>query len=97
VVEAIGAGRRAAMSIHKYFNGETRVAPLEGLRTKMWDEATEEELAILPKIPQNKMPYVHVRERAGNFNEVELGFTEDQKRDETNRCLQCGIYCYQRN
>lgn len=97
VVEALGTGRKAAMSLHKYFKGETRVAPAEDLRTKMWDEATEEELGILPQIPQNKMPDIHVPDRAGNFKEVELGFTEDQNRDESNRCLQCGIYCYRRN
>ena len=97
VVEAFGAARKAAMSIHSYLNGETRVKAPQKLRKKIWDEATEEELKSVPVSPRNKMPDIHVPERAGSFTEVELGFSEEQARDEAKRCLQCGIYCYRRN
>lgn len=97
VVEAFGAARKAAMSIHSYLNGETRVKAPQKLSKKIWDEATEEELKNVPVSPRNKMPDIHVPERAGSFTEVELGFSEEQARDEAKRCLQCGIYCYRRN
>jgi len=97
VVEALAGGRKAAHSIHRYFNGETRVQPMEGIRKEIWDEAQEKEVKSVPKIPRIKMPDIHVPERKGNFEEVELGLSEEQAREAARRCLQCGIYCYKRN
>ncbi|MDY6971158.1 MAG: FAD-dependent oxidoreductase [Thermodesulfobacteriota bacterium] len=97
VVEALAGGRKAAAAIHRYLNGETKVLPTEGLRSDIWDEATKEELQGVAKIPRNRMPDIHVPDRVGNFKEVELGFSEDQASSEASRCLQCGIYCFNRN
>jgi NADPH-dependent glutamate synthase beta subunit-like oxidoreductase len=41
---------------------------------------------------------VHMREltveqRENNFEEVELGLTEDMAKREADRCLQCGLVC----
>ncbi|MDH4206774.1 MAG: FAD-dependent oxidoreductase, partial [Desulfobacteraceae bacterium] len=48
-------------------------------------------------IPKEKMPHLDPAERMNNFNEVQLGFSEEQVRKEANRCLACGICseCYQ--
>jgi NADPH-dependent glutamate synthase beta subunit-like oxidoreductase/Na+-translocating ferredoxin:NAD+ oxidoreductase RNF subunit RnfB len=97
VVEALGAGRKAASSIHRYLKGDTTVLPILNLRKEIRDEPTEEELKDVPKIPRNKMPDLHVPDRVGNFAEVELGLTEQQNKDEAGRCLQCGFYCFSRN
>lgn len=97
VVEALGAGRKAASSIHRYFKGETRIVPIERLRKDIRDEPTEEELRGVAKRPRNKMLDLHVSEREGNFTEVELGLSEDQARDEAKRCLKCGLYCFNRS
>ena len=99
VVEALAAGRKAAYSIHQYFEDDekTRVCRLEGIRKKMWDKAEVEEVKFIPKMPRLKMPDLHVPDRVGNFSEVELGFSEEQAKEAAKRCLQCGIYCYRKN
>jgi glutamate synthase (NADPH/NADH) small chain len=40
-------------------------------------------------IPRQTMPEQNPVLRVGNFNEVNLGFTPDQARNEAERCLQC--------
>jgi len=37
-----------------------------------------------------------VDERAMNFNEVELGLTEEMAQGESDRCLRCGLICYRK-
>ena len=41
------------------------------------------------KIPRQKMPEQDSKQRSGNFNEVNLGFTEELARMEALRCIQC--------
>ena len=36
-----------------------------------------------------QMPKQSIEERIKNFNEVALGYTEDQAVEEASRCLQC--------
>ncbi|NSW53067.1 MAG: NADPH-dependent glutamate synthase [Anaerolineae bacterium] len=52
-----------------------------------------ETAALTPKermaIPRQQMPEQEPEIRVGNFEEVALGFTEDQARTEAERCLQC--------
>ncbi|HMB30851.1 MAG TPA: FAD-dependent oxidoreductase, partial [Desulfohalobiaceae bacterium] len=47
--------------------------------------------------PRQKMPYLTVQEREGNFQEITLGWDETQARIESQRCLECGLCseCYQ--
>ncbi len=35
-----------------------------------------------------------VEQRALNFEEVEIGLTEEMVKCEADRCLQCGLLCY---
>jgi NADPH-dependent glutamate synthase beta subunit-like oxidoreductase len=97
VVEAFGTTRKAAYAIHCFLNGESRVSPLKGIRSEMWDEAHEEEVKTIPQMERLKMPDLHIPDREGNFEEVELGLSEIQAKEAAARCLQCGIYCYRRN
>jgi glutamate synthase (NADPH/NADH) small chain len=41
------------------------------------------------KIPRQKMPEQESKQRSGNFNEVNLGFTEELAKMEALRCIQC--------
>ncbi len=95
-VLAIAGGRRAALSIHEYLTMEKRgrVQPLEHLRMAPLDLADEEELKRVPRTRREVMPRLRVEDRKGNWNEVNLGYTEEQARREANRCLNCGIYCF---
>jgi heterodisulfide reductase subunit A-like polyferredoxin len=93
VIEAIAAGKQAAISIGRYIVGED----LSAGRKKEWQAVEEVSTEGYDKIPRSRMPVVAAEVRTGNFEEVQLGFTEDQVRAEAERCLSCGICseCYQ--
>ena len=93
VVEAIGAGKEAAISIHRFIQGED----LHENRQKSWEGIQDVPTEGCENIPKEKMPHLNPKDRMNNFNEVQLGFSEEQVRKETNRCLACGICseCYQ--
>ena len=93
VVEAIGGGRRAARSIHQYLRGE-EVAPPQDIRKEVMDKATDADLQGIGKEARASMPELSVDERKLSFIEVELGLDEDAAVKEAKRCLQCGIYCF---
>ncbi|HDM08886.1 MAG TPA: FAD-binding protein, partial [Desulfobacteraceae bacterium] len=92
VVEAVGCGKEAAESIHRYING---LDMREG-RQKDWSYVKPEIDSEL-KIPRTQMPKLSLEERKGNFKEISLGFDEQRARQEAERCLKCGICseCYQ--
>ncbi len=87
VVEAVGAGREASISITRFINGEDLAAG----RPERWPENPD-----YPPIPdigaeqRAHNPELPVAERTG-FVEVEKAFPEDEARREANRCLNCGV------
>ena len=93
VIEAIAHGKQAAISIHRFIRGEDLI---EG-REKEWDVIEEVQTEGYDQIPREMMPRLPGKERTANFNEVQLGFTEEQVRREAQRCLNCGVCseCYQ--
>ena len=52
------------------------------------------EFAQFPKLAKEKMAELPVPERVKTLAEVELGFTAEQVRKETSRCLECGCSAY---
>ncbi len=87
VIQALAAGRKAAVSIARLFKGEPLETGREGesvfesqLIIDTWGVATEERTA---------MPTLPVKQRRGNFKEVELGLTREQAVAEAKRCLSC--------
>jgi heterodisulfide reductase subunit A-like polyferredoxin len=46
-----------------------------------------------PVVQRAKMPELAVDKRKGNFDEVELGYAEEEGRAEAARCLNCGYCC----
>ena len=93
VIEAIAAGKQAAISIGRYICGED----LSAGREKEWQAVQEVSTEGYDKIPRALMPVVSAEVRTGNFEEVQQGFTEEQVRAEAERCLSCGgcSECYQ--
>ncbi|MBC7358552.1 MAG: FAD-dependent oxidoreductase, partial [Desulfacinum sp.] len=92
VIEAIAAGKEAAVSIHRFIQGED----LREGRERTWEPVRDVPTEGYDRIPRERMPRLSPQERQGNFNEVQLGFTEEQVRREATRCLDCGICseCY---
>jgi heterodisulfide reductase subunit A-like polyferredoxin len=92
VVEAVECGKEAAESIHRYING----LDLAEDRPKDWRYDKPETDGETP-VPRTALRRLSVEERRGNFNEINLGFNEDEALREASRCLKCGICseCYQ--
>ncbi len=91
LVDAVGAGKRAAESIHRYIQGED-------LRANREFKVPEEKIAPLRQKPSEvtKAAPVAMRcapadERAANFEEVALGYTAEEAQKEAERCLNCAV------
>ncbi|MBI5166830.1 MAG: FAD-dependent oxidoreductase [candidate division NC10 bacterium] len=86
-VDAIGAGKRAALAIHSYLQGvlleEAKlppVVPYERLNLAYFIPAKRAESRSLP-----------IRERLAGFTEVESGLSQGMVRLEAERCMSCGV------
>ncbi|HSB07803.1 MAG TPA: FAD-dependent oxidoreductase [Thermodesulfobacteriota bacterium] len=91
-IEGLAAGRKAALSIHRYLMGED-------LRTNREEEGVSTELVSvsIDKVeikPRVKERVLSLEERGHNFKEVSLLPSEDAVLEEARRCLHCGA-CYQ--
>jgi NADH-quinone oxidoreductase subunit F len=92
VVEAIAAGRRAAIAIDKYLRGDTSRVDIHERKTGAIAGASLQELEetweTQPRLGVRTLP---VAERRTSFNEIELGFTEEVAIQEAKRCLRCDL------
>ncbi len=102
LIDAIAAGRRGALSIHRYLRGLPMLTAREEqpLPVGQWTDAELEAKLARGEIVRGKRPKiatVRVEERIGDFREVELGLSEEQAVAEAERCLACGLCaeCYQ--
>ena len=86
VVDAIAAGKRAAVSIDRHLRGEDlKVGRKEEI--KLVEEVSKEGVE---KRTRQVMPLLPVEKRIRSFEEVETGFTEEMALQEAERCLNCG-------
>jgi formate dehydrogenase (NADP+) beta subunit len=96
VVEAIGSGRRSAISVNKALLGEAVEAPLNMIRKNTY-VINVVELEPVAAVPRQKMPEISAEERLADPSaEIELGFSEELALQEAKRCLRCGLICYRR-
>jgi heterodisulfide reductase subunit A len=88
VVDAIAAGKRAAVSMSRYLKGETANA---GTERKKPEKLTEVEIvgltARFPHEHRVPVPERNVEERTADFCEAVIGYGADQARAEASRCL----------
>lgn len=91
-VEAIAAGRKAALSIHQYLSGQSVTPELKPFNCSRGSlsEIDPEEFSDKERISRTDMPTVTPKLRKDNFQEFELGFTAELARREASRCLSCG-------
>ncbi|MFC2031517.1 NAD(P)-binding protein [Chloroflexota bacterium] len=87
-IEAIAAGKRAAMSIHRYLQGEELAQPEPGLPVVPFDEVDLRRAAVQPRAAMRKL---ETERRLAGFDEVESGFSEEQAVAEALRCLNCAV------
>jgi NADPH-dependent glutamate synthase beta subunit-like oxidoreductase len=91
VIEAIADGRQAAISIHRYLNGQNlrlgREAQLNGI--------TNPQKGKYDRTPRAPMPTLEPKKRVKNFNEVQKGLPKTVVLQEAKRCISCGTCCVQ--
>jgi NADPH-dependent glutamate synthase beta subunit-like oxidoreductase len=97
VVSAIGAGRRAARSIHFYLAGEDITPPSKTLFRKNIPVSIFESVSGITQLPRTKMPELPVDERIKSFVEADLVISEDEALYESSRCLECCLICYNKD
>jgi heterodisulfide reductase subunit A len=88
-IEAIAGGRRAARAIHNFLRGEQML--------KVWDQELDKvkipqtELAPLEPQARRVMKTLDGVARRVTWDEVRLGFSEEDARAEAERCLDCAV------
>jgi NADH-quinone oxidoreductase subunit F len=99
VIEAIAAGRRAAIAIEKYLRGDASRVELYDLKPSVpppiiarsaSDEAISEQETWEPQFRPDT-PHLALPERKGSFKEIELSFSEEKAKLEAKRCLRCDL------
>ncbi|MFC1861784.1 NADH-quinone oxidoreductase subunit NuoF [Chloroflexota bacterium] len=92
VIEAIAAGRRAAIAIDKHLKGDTTRVEMYDLKAGVVGEVVSEEIEESWEVqPRMAVPLLPAQERKTNFAEVELAFSEERAGQEAKRCLRCDL------
>jgi NADPH-dependent glutamate synthase beta subunit-like oxidoreductase len=91
-IEALAAGRKAALSIHRYLNGEEMGLNREeeGITTELVSVSIDN----VEKKARVEEPVLGLEERRHGFKEVNLVPSRDAVIEEAKRCLHCGA-CHQ--
>jgi formate dehydrogenase major subunit len=93
VVEAVAAGRKAALGVKAYLAGENYKAPYEiNVSRGHWQSLKQDDLVYLKEVIDRKreqLQFIPISERKSTFTEVTKSFTLDQLRREGERCLEC--------
>ncbi len=91
VIEAIGGGKRAAESIHRYLSGipQPKMPPVPSRRGRV--EWLQVPATTKMTLRRPDMPLLNIDRRRTTFQQVELGYSENMAREEARRCLRCDI------
>lgn len=91
-VRASGMGRLAAISINQYLKGlavtgnrklfEVTMGPLQNIQKAVYEKYAE--------APRQKVTHMDPGQAVKSFDEVSFGFTAQQVKEETDRCMKCG-------
>ncbi|MCL6448875.1 MAG: FAD-dependent oxidoreductase [Armatimonadetes bacterium] len=93
IARAVGHGRRAAFFIDRYLRGEDLAGAEVEFDCRLPVVSKEEVLKRqesyrdLPPVSKKEI----LREKPGDFTEVELPLTEEEARSSAGRCLDCGV------
>jgi NADPH-dependent glutamate synthase beta subunit-like oxidoreductase len=94
-IDAIANGKKAAQSIHRYITGET-VGMVElalherDVEIIVHDAAHYKRSWAYEKAHRVPIPFLPIDRRIG-VAQVELGYTEEEAREEASRCLHCWV------
>lgn len=91
VIHAVAAGRRAALSIDRYFRGIDQPLIIRDEKHPFLPKPPEEPEKLDEIKPRIPMPRMRPEERIAGFDEFETGFSEEQALREATRCLRCDL------
>jgi NADPH-dependent glutamate synthase beta subunit-like oxidoreductase len=91
VVDAIAAGKEAAVSIDRYIRG----IDLHEGRHMNWEDVAKAQEEKYDPAKRAQMPSQSPDTRVKNFDEVQLGLTAEMVAQEAKRCQNCGCACMQ--
>jgi len=89
VIECVAQGKLAGRSIDSYLKGEDMAEVSKRIEA---EERTPDLFSIVPYKPVEpkvKMPMLPYDDRKRNFKLIEMGYTPEQAKRESARCLQC--------
>ena len=96
VVEAIAAGKKAAVMIHRYLRGEQLKQPAEVRLPEVLVEPVMLDEEELETAGRAEPPRIAPERRAAGFDEVELTLSVEDATREARRCLRCDLEFTQR-
>ncbi len=94
VVDAIGEGHRAARCIDRYLRGEKglrepeRLPAVELSPQEARAKIERGQASSRPRVP---IPSLPLKDRFGDFREIDLPLSEEDALAEAERCLRCGV------
>jgi NADH-quinone oxidoreductase subunit F len=91
VVDAIAAGKKAAIMIDRYLRGDELKQPVHPVLPQEYIEPwelTEEEMADMSRMEAPKVP---LEKRKKSLVEVEMALDKKQAKRESRRCLRCDL------
>jgi len=91
VIQAIAAGKRAAVLIDRYLRGEELDQPAEKCMPTVYIEPVIPEADTLNNKERIQTPRAPAEWRKRNFAEVEVSLTIDEAKREAMRCLRCDL------
>ncbi len=86
VIEAIAAGKEAAESIDRFVRGVNLKEGRKAKQERVEDIEIPDDVEIQARA---KMPVLDVEKATTSFDEVALGFSDEQAKREADRCLNC--------
>lgn len=93
VVEAVAAGRNAALGIEAFLRGEEYEKPYEiNVSRGHWQSLSKDDLVYLKELTdrkREKLEYIPLEKRKNSFEEITHTFTEEAIAREGERCLEC--------
>jgi len=87
VINAVAAGKEAAISIDRYLSG----ADLKANRPQTREKVKEISITGVIKKPRVTIPAIQADKRVKSFIEVNLGLDEQAAIKEASRCLNCAV------
>jgi formate dehydrogenase major subunit len=91
-ITAIGAAHKAADVIDSFLRGA--IIPYRAPVLVTRKDVTEADFTDREKLPRTKLPHRPAIDRKNDFLEVNLGYSAQEARKESARCLECGCLDY---